>query len=592
MVQRINEVEIDTLRKSGIKVLGDITWGTHLCQFYETKEDLTDILVPYFVEGLRNNEFCMWITSPPLDADEARLALQKEIPDLEQYIKNGQIEILPYTDWYLLGGEFDTDRVLSGWVAKEKWALDQGFDGLRLTGNTFWLERNHWKSFVDYEAKVNDVIEKYRMIAICTYSLEKCTGLDVVDVVRNHQSTLVIKGKSWYLVEDVSKRKFAENKAAESQTKLMRSEEKYRQLIKNLNEGVWVLDDEARTTFVNDRMAEMLGYTIDEMLGRHLFSFMDKKDVEFAKYNLERRIKGIKEEHEFEFVCKDGTRIYAHLGTSPIIDEEGNYTGALAAVMDISERKRMEEELRRYSEQLEELVEERTKKLREAERLATIGETAAMVGHDLRNPLQVIIGSIYLAEEKLKSLTYPEDRQQKYELEELLQTIEGQIDYMNKIVSDLEDYAKPLEPQLVETSLHQLITDTLSTITIPKAIKISIEIEEDFPLLMIDPVFMRRVFSNLVMNALQAMLDGGQLTIRASKTEDATFIRIEDTGEGISEENLPKIFEPLFTTRAKGQGLGLSVCKRLIEAHGGRIRVDSKVGKGSTFTVEIPLRKK
>ena len=113
-----DEKETDTLRKSGIEVVGDIPWGTHLCQFYETKEDLCDILVPYFAEGLRNNEFCMWVTSEPLGVEEARVALQKAVPDLEQYVKKGQIEILPYTGWYLLGGEFDADRVLEGWVKK------------------------------------------------------------------------------------------------------------------------------------------------------------------------------------------------------------------------------------------------------------------------------------------------------------------------------------------------------------------------------------------------------------------------------------------------------------------------------------------
>jgi len=152
------------LRRSGIEVVGRIPWGTHLCQFYETKEDLIDILVPYFAEGLRDNEFCMWITSQPLDEGEAKAALKEAVHDLEDYIAKGQIEIISYSDWYLRGGTFDADGVLKGWVEKERRALDRGLDGLRLSGNTFWLEKNHWQDFVDYEAMINSVIKEYRMM--------------------------------------------------------------------------------------------------------------------------------------------------------------------------------------------------------------------------------------------------------------------------------------------------------------------------------------------------------------------------------------------------------------------------------------------
>jgi len=206
----VKQKEAYALRKFGLKLVGDVPWGTHLCQFYETKEDLIDILVPYFAEGLRNNEFCMWITSPPLEVEEAKQALRKAIPELDQYIQKGQIEILPYTEWYLLGGAFDADKVLQGWVEKEEVALSRGFDGLRLTGNTFWLERNGWKAFTDYEAEVNNAIGKYRIIAVCTYSLSKCNANEIIDVIKNHQYALVKRSGKWELIET------AENKIIQS----------------------------------------------------------------------------------------------------------------------------------------------------------------------------------------------------------------------------------------------------------------------------------------------------------------------------------------------------------------------------------------
>ena len=156
------------LRKSGIDVIGDVNWGTHFCQFYRTAQDLLDILIPYFAAGLRNNEFCMWITSEPLGREAAEKALAAALPDLESYVRKGQIEILPHTDWYLRGGTFDSPRVLEAWVSKLEAARARGFDGLRLSGNTFWLEKKDWRAFTDYEVAIDGVIGRYRMLAACT----------------------------------------------------------------------------------------------------------------------------------------------------------------------------------------------------------------------------------------------------------------------------------------------------------------------------------------------------------------------------------------------------------------------------------------
>jgi signal transduction histidine kinase len=277
------------------------------------------------------------------------------------------------------------------------------------------------------------------------------------------------------------------------------------------------------------------------------------------------------------------------VGVTPLFDENSNFKGSISVIIDITERKRMEEELIKYLEQREELVEDRTK-LVNARRMAIIGQTAALVGHDLRNPLQAIVGLVYLAKTKLRPLFQPEQMKQKDDLEKLLQTIEGQVEYMNKIVSDLQDYAKPMEPKPVETSLYQLIDDVFLTIGVPENIQVSIGIKEDFPQLMVDPTMMERVLYNLIINAIQAMPSGGRLIIRGSKSKHNALISVEDTGLGIPKENLSKLFQPLFTTKSKGQGLGLAVCKRLVETQGGRITVKSEAGRGTTFKIKIPLK--
>nr|WP_054864563.1 MEDS domain-containing protein [Methanosarcina barkeri] len=129
------------MRKSGIDIIGEVPWGTHFCQFYQTKQDLIDILVPYFKAGLENNEFCMWVTSKPFGVEEAKRALRKAIPEIDVYLEKEQIEIIPYTYLYVKEGIFDSQKVLNGWIEKLNQALDNGYDGLRLSGNTFWLEK-------------------------------------------------------------------------------------------------------------------------------------------------------------------------------------------------------------------------------------------------------------------------------------------------------------------------------------------------------------------------------------------------------------------------------------------------------------------
>ena len=154
------------IRNTGIEIVGSVPWGTHFCQFYQTPQDLLDTLVPFLKAGLESNEACVWVTSDPLTPDDARRALNQSVPDLDRYAANGQIEIFPHTAWYLKDGYFDMDRVLKGWVEKYEQGLARGCTGLRVTGNTAWLDKKDWKSFADYEAAINGIIGKYRMLAV------------------------------------------------------------------------------------------------------------------------------------------------------------------------------------------------------------------------------------------------------------------------------------------------------------------------------------------------------------------------------------------------------------------------------------------
>ncbi len=256
---------------------------------------------------------------------------------------------------------------------------------------------------------------------------------------------------------------------------------------------------------------------------------------------------------------------------------------------EVQERTRAEEQLRVYSRGLQELVEAKTRELKDAERLAGIGQTAAMVGHDLRNPLQAITNSIYLARKSLQDMDSHSLSASRNSLVKALQTIDREVAYMNKIVSDLQDFARPMRLDRKSSDIPVLVQGTLLSVPIPENVKVHAESPPDFPKLSVDANMVKRVFHNLITNAVQAMPDGGSLHISYQNLGRSISVRFRDTGVGIPESNMDKLFQPLFTTKAQGQGLGLPVCKRIVEAHGGRIVVESDLGKGSTFQVELPV---
>lgn len=221
---------------------------------------------------------------------------------------------------------------------------------------------------------------------------------------------------------------------------------------------------------------------------------------------------------------------------------------------------------------------------RESERFIAIGQTAGMVGHDIRNPLQTITSSIYLAKEELNSM--PKCQEKNAALAEL-SAIESQLGYINKIVSDLQDFARPLTPELTKINLRALIEDSILSVVIPSNLVVSIDVDSKLDLLL-DLTFMRRIITNLLTNAIQAMPQGGKLTIKTIHKDPNVYITIEDTGVGIPEDVKPKIFQPLFTTKSKGQGFGLAVVKRLVEVQGGTIGFESELGKGTRFIIQLP----
>ena len=189
------------LRKSGISVVGDVPWGSHFCHFYETTQDLLDTLIPYFRAGLESKEFCLWVVTDPLTEEEARRALRKVVPGLDEHLLNKEIEIFDGREWYLSENVFSLERVTKAWFQKLEQALARGYDGLRVSGDTFWLRENDWKDFCDYEKQLNDSITDQRMTLLCTYPLASSGAAEILDVVKAHHFAIARRQGEWEVIQ-------------------------------------------------------------------------------------------------------------------------------------------------------------------------------------------------------------------------------------------------------------------------------------------------------------------------------------------------------------------------------------------------------
>ena len=226
------------------------------------------------------------------------------------------------------------------------------------------------------------------------------------------------------------------------------------------------------------------------------------------------------------------------------------------------------------------------KHVQDSEHLAAIGQVAGMVGHDIRNPLQAITSDVYLAKKDLASTAESEEKQN---VQESLFEIEKNLTYINKIVQDLQDFAKPLTPKLEEVDLEPILQAVLANLNVPENVKVNYYIGKNFPKLKVDQSFIQRILQNLSNNGIQAMPNGGTLTINAIQNDHKVLISVQDTGMGIPENVRSKIFSPLVTTKAKGQGFGLSVVKRFTESMGGTVTFESEIGQGTKFIIEFSI---
>lgn len=367
---------------------------------------------------------------------------------------------------------------------------------------------------------------------------------------------------------------------------LARSEHKFHTIFDHGTDGILVADIATKKFIMaNPKICQMLGYTEEELLKLSLMDIHPPESIDFVLNTFQKQAKG-----EFTLAKdipvkrKDGSVFYADIDTTCLVLDGKECM--MGFFRDISDRKNAEEMLRDYSRNLEKMVEERTQelvemhnKLLKQEHMAMLGKLAGGVGHELRNPLGVIKNVAYFLNMAIN------DRDP--DVLKSLELLDKNVAACERIINSLLHFARPRQPVVMRVDLNSIILEALSRTMIPDSIIVEKKLS---PMMSIDtdPDQMTIVFSNIILNGVQAMPNGGKLTISTEGNAEWVEVAISDTGVGIPPENMPKLFEPLFTTKPKGIGLGLALCKVLIDQNKGKIAVQSEVGKGTTFTITLP----
>lgn len=370
---------------------------------------------------------------------------------------------------------------------------------------------------------------------------------------------------------------------------LKESEERFRRMADNIQDGLIIMEDQA-VVYANDRACEIFGYPRDELptaIGPHLLTPDYERQLQPILEDAPQA-RPMPETLESWIVRKDGSRRFVASRHTSGPQGQG-VLHQYVVTTDMTERKLAEDALRDHSRQLQAMVEERTRELQDMqeelsrmEKLALLGELAGGVSHELRNPLAVISNAVYF----LRTLLTDADEITA----EYLEMVSNEVNRAAKIVSDLLDVSRTKLAKREETLVSGFVSEALSRKHPPEGVEVKTEIPSDLPCVYVDAQQMGLVLSNLIANAFEAMSHGGALTISAWQDQEQVCLSVADTGHGIPPQHMTKIFEPLFTTKPHGIGLGLSLCKSLVEANDGIIRAESTVGFGSTFTMVLPTR--
>jgi len=557
-------------RKSGIEMVGDLLWGSHFCLFYETGEDLLDILVPYFVAGLENNEFCVWATPALVSVEDAQKALKRAIPAFQEHMNRGQIEIIPHRRWRTSDGGPSLAV-----ISKLDRAVAGGFDGLRLGCQAF-AEKKFGRSSASNWA---DAIGRHNVIAAFGYPRDKFGAIGLMEVVKQHQFALVRNAGSWEVIES--------SEARIVKDALKRSEEKLHTIFSHMSEGFAyhrvILNDEGVPCDyvfleVNDAFEILTGLRGKKIIGRKVTAVLPGVENDPVRW-IEKygRVALGGEPVRFESYSEALGKWFSISAFSP-------QRGYFAVIFnDITERKKAEESIHALNERLKQNIDELSAVN------AGLEAFSHSVSHDLRAPLRGIAGYVEML--KKSAVGQLDDKGMR-----CIDKISGLTRQMGQLIEDLLAFSRTgrvemkREPVDSNQVLHE-ISGQFENET--KGRNITWDIQR-LPEVVCDRTLLKAALTNLVSNALKytSPREHAVIEIWSVKEGNEHVFHIRDNGVGFDmkyRDRLFGLFERLHRQEEfEGSGVGLANVQRIIERHGGRVWAEGEVERGATFCFTLP----
>lgn len=552
-------------RKSGLAAVGDVPWGTHFCLLHDTRAELMETLTPYFAQGLAANEFCMWITSQSISALEAEAALRESVPNLDDYLVSGQMQIVDFDEWYMADERFDPDRALQKVAGRLVAALERGFDGLRISGSTFSLARDDWEAFVRYEAAIDRIVGSKRILALCTYSLQKWSMSEIFDVIATHDFALAKEDGCWKASKSFSRERIEQG--------LKENEARLRATIEGVCDGVITTDESGAILSINPAATRIFGYSLYDLVGQNIGVLSPDQSRFIRLADCARKLEqgvGAAAIHESEGRRKDGALVPLECTITESVNQHERLF--VIVVRDLTERLQ---------------TEARMQKLR-ADRLDAMGGMAVALSHEIKQPLAAAAAYLGAAKRLLgKSFFKPSG------VEGALAKAADQVARAAQIIVRMRSFVTRGEPDTSPQSIAQLTREAyeLASAGGPADVDVNFRFAADNDGVLADKVQIQQVLVNLIRNATEAMSQSQKrtLTVSISETEGG-MIRtdVADTGSGLSEKIRESLFEPFHTTKATGMGIGLSISRSIVEAHHGRLWAESNPEGGAIFSFTLP----
>lgn len=588
------------LRPTGLSVVGDMPWGTHFCHFYETTQDLLDILLPYFTAGLEHNECCVWVTCEPLSAAEARHALRRAVPGADRHLAAGDIEIVPHMQWYLKDGAFDPQWVLNGWHAKLAQALTRGYAGLRVNGNEAWVEQQDWKAFAAYEHTLNASIANHPMLVLCTYPLAASSAAAILDVARTHEFALAKRHGRWEVVEtpalkhakaDIQRlnaeleqrvmertrqlttayaalqREMAERTRTEEV--LRERERKYHSLFDSSHDVIVLVDATGNILEINRRGEHVTGYSQSEL--RHMNTLqhlVHAEDHALVQDVLTDVVQGQAREYAVRWRTKTGRIVHLEGVSIPRFSASGEFLSTLCTLRDSTERRRAEEQLQATSEQLRAL----SARLRLARE-----EEGARIARELHDELGAALTRL------------------KWDLEEMettiavagnagsLSALRDKVATMTTLIDETINTVRRISAELRPRLLDELgVVAAIEWQAQQFQARTGIICQFDA---LLDNGDMSPEHATALFRILQEALtnilryaQATQVTITLAEEAGAYVLEVRDNGRGITEAE-----------RTGSRSLGLLGMRERAQLIGGTLDLTGLAGKGTVLTVRVPL---